>query len=78
MTSNQTCNAMIVDVLEELSQEGVTNLCPSIERLFNELMKIEREQVLQVLQMREIPFYPQCLEKGERPERALRLAISIS
>ncbi len=108
MTSNQTYNAMIVDVLEELSQEGVANLCPSLERLFNELMKIEREQVLcaapyersdqrkgyangfknkmlqtrlgklhlQVPQTREIPFYPQCLEKGERSERALRLAIA--
>ena len=46
MTSNQTYNAMIADVLDELAQEGVTNLCPSLERLFNELMKIEREQVL--------------------------------
>jgi len=108
MTSNQTYNAMIADVLDELAQEGVTNLCPSLERLFNELMKIEREQVLcaapyersdqrkgyangfknkmlqtrlgklylQVPQTRELPFYPQCLEKGERSERALKLAIA--
>ncbi len=37
---------MIVDVLKDLSQEGVANLCSFLERLFNELMKIEREQVL--------------------------------
>lgn len=108
MTSNQTYNAMIADILEELAQEGISHLCPSLERLFNELMKIEREQVLgaapyersdqrkgyangyknkmlqtrsgklhlQVPQTRDISFYPQCLEKGERSERALRLAIA--
>ena len=46
MTSNQTYSAMIADTLEELSQEGITHLCPALEKLFNELMKIEREQVL--------------------------------
>ena len=65
MTSNQTYNVLIVDVLEALSQEGVTNLCPSLERPFNELMKIEREQVL-------------CAAPRRRSDLAQRLNILLS
>jgi len=38
---------MIVESLEDLSENGIGNLIPTLERLMNELMKIEREQVLQ-------------------------------
>jgi len=38
---------MIVESLEDLSKNGLVNLIPALERLMNELMKIEREQVLQ-------------------------------
>ncbi len=31
---------------------------------------------MQVPQTRGIPFYPQCLERGERSERALKLAVA--
>lgn len=106
MISNQ--KLMISALLEELSQEGLGNLCELLSRLFNELMKAEREKVLeaepyertearkgysngfkdkkvhsrfgklelQVPQTRGVPFYPRCLEKGERSERALKLAIA--
>jgi transposase-like protein len=108
MISNKNFTPIIAEILEDLAIQGIDELCPSLQKLFNELMKIEREQVLQakpfertelrkgyangfksknlqtrfgklelnVPQTRDISFYPNCLEKGERSERALRLAIA--
>lgn len=98
----------IEEALELLALHGTDQLRETVERLFNELMKIEREQVLQanpyersdlrtgyangyknktlqtrlgsleldVPQTRNVQFYPSCLEKGERTEKALKLAIA--
>jgi putative transposase len=103
MISNKNYSNSINDVLEFISNHGLTDLNKSLQNLFNELMKIEREQILQaehyerselrkgycngyknktlqtrlspidldVPQTRGINFYPSCLEKGERTERAL-------
>jgi len=108
MISNKLLNAHVIEALNSLSQEGLVSLNPVLERLLNELMKIERETVvgashyersedrkgycngfkdktlatrsgklnLKVPQTRGIAFYPQCLERGERSERALKLAIA--
>lgn len=108
MISNKLLNPRIIEALGSLSEEGLISINPVLEKLFNELMKIEREEVigagryersedrkgycngfknktlatrsgkleLQVPQTRGISFYPQCLEKGERSERALRIAIA--
>jgi putative transposase len=108
MISNLKYTPLIVEALEELANQGVEGLCPSLEKLFNELMLIEREQFLQagpyertdqrkgyangfknkMLQTRQgnlhlqVPktrtseFYPTCLEKGLRSERALGLAVA--
>ncbi len=108
MISNSTYAPVINALVEELGQQGLHGLGELLSRLFNELMKTEREQVLhagpyertearkgyangfkdktvqarfgklelQVPQTRGIAFYPQCLEKGERSERALKLAIA--
>src|SRR6056297_523173 len=108
MTSNSKFSPLIEDALSELTTQGVECLGPALEKLFNELMLIEREQVLQaapyercdsrqgyangfknkmlqtrfgklelqVPKTRDIPFYPSCLEKGTRSERALGLAIA--
>ena len=108
MISNSTYAPVINALIEELGQQGLHGLSELLSRLFNELMKSEREQVLQagpyertearkgyangfkdktvqtrfgklelqVPQARGIAFYPQCLEKGERSERALKLAIA--
>jgi len=108
MISNKNYSNSINDVLEFISNHGLEDLNKSLQNLFNELMKIEREQVLQaeryerselrkgycngyknktlqtrlgpidldVPQTRGIDFYPSCLEKGERTERALKLAIA--
>ena len=108
MTSNQKYSPLIEEALMELADQGIQSLCPALEKLFNELMLIEREQVLhaspyerteerkgyangfknkmlhtrigklqlQVPQARDFPFYPKCLEKGTRSERALGLAIA--
>jgi putative transposase len=108
MISNLKYTPLIGEVLEELASQGVEGLCPSLEKLFNELMLIEREQFLQaipyertdrrkgyangfkdkMLQTRlgklqlQVPktrsseFYPSCLEKGLRSERALGLAMA--
>lgn len=108
MISNSTYAPVINALVEELGQQGLHGLSELLSRLFNELMKTEREQVLQagpyertearkgyangfkdkmiqtrfgklelqVPQTRGIAFYPQCLEKGERSERALKLAIA--
>lgn len=108
MISNKLLNPTIIEALNSLSQDGLINLNPVLEKLMNELMKLEREQVigagpyerteerkghcngfknktlvtrsgklnLKVPQARGIEFYPQCLEKGARSERALRIAIA--
>lgn len=108
MISNSTCAPMVSAIIEELAHQGLDNLSELFSRLFNELMKAEREHVLkaapyertearkgyangfknktvqarfgklelEVPQTRGIAFYPQCLEKGERSERALKLAIA--
>ena len=108
MTSNQTLSPLVAEVLNELAMSGLECLTPTLEKLLNELMLMERNQVLQAapyqrteqrkgyangfknktLQMRcgklqlqvpktrEEPFYPSCLEKGMRSERALQLAIA--
>lgn len=100
--------SLIEEALAELADQGLESLCPALEKLFNELMLIEREQVLQaspyertderkgyangfknkmlhtrigklqlqVPQARGLPFYPKCLEKGTRSERALGLAMA--
>jgi putative transposase len=108
MISNQKYSPLIEEALIELADQGIESLCPALEKLFNELMLIEREQVLQaspyerteerkgyangfknkmlhtrigklqlkVPQARDLPFYPKCLEKGTRSERALGLAMA--
>ncbi|NGX26855.1 MAG: hypothetical protein K940chlam6_00781 [Chlamydiae bacterium] len=47
MTSNPKYSLLIGEALEDLSKQGIENLCPVLERMFNELMLIERGQVLQ-------------------------------
>jgi len=108
MISNKLLNPHIVEALTSFAQEGLISLNPVLEKLMNELMKLEREEVigashyertedrkgycngfknktlltrsgkleLQVPQTRGIAFYPQCLERGERSERALKLAVA--
>lgn len=108
MISNKLLNPHIIEALTSLSEEGLISLNPVLEKLMNELMKIEREEVigashyersedrkgycngfknktlatrsgkleLKVPQTRGIAFYPQSLERGERSERALKLAVA--
>lgn len=108
MISNSSYGPMVSAIIEELAFQGLDNLSELFSRLFNELMKAEREKVLEaapyertearkgyangfkdkkiqtrfgqlkleVPQTRGIAFYPQSLEKGERSERALKLAIA--
>lgn len=108
MISNKLLNPHVLEALTSLSEEGLVSLNPVLEKLMNELMKLEREKVigaspyerteerkghcngfknktlqtrlgkldLKIPQTRGINFYPQCLEKGERAERALKLAVA--
>ena len=108
MISNLKYSPLIEEALTELSQQGLEALGPSLERLFNELMLIEREEAihaspyertherkgyangfknkmlhtrigklqLKVPQVRDLDFYPKCLEKKTRSERALGLAMA--
>ena len=108
MISNSTYAPIIQTLVEELGQQGLHGLSELLSRLFNEMMKAEREHALQAgpyertesrkgyangfkdktvqtrfgkLQLQVpktwgINFYPQCLEKGQRSERALKLAIA--
>ena len=108
MISNQKYSPLIAEALLELAEQGIESLCPALEKLFNELMLIERNQVLQaspyerteqrkgyangfknkmlqtrigklhlqVPKTRDLQFYPKCLEKGTRSERALGLALA--
>ena len=108
MNLDRNLTPLIVEALEELADQGITQLGSALEKLFNELMKIEREQILnaapyerseerkgyangfknkmlqtrfgkihlEIPQTRDVPFYPSCLEKGERTEKALKLALA--
>ena len=108
MISNQKYSPLIAEALEELAGQGIESLCPALEKLFNELMIIEREEALKagpyertdqrkgysngfknkmlqtrigklklkVPQTRDFSFYPSCLEKGTRSEKALHLALA--
>lgn len=108
MISNSSVAPVVNALVEELAHQGLDGLSELISRLFNELMKAEREHALQALpyertearkgyangfkdkriqtrfgmldlqvpKTRDLSFYPQCLEKGERSERALKLAIA--
>jgi putative transposase len=108
MISNSTNINIIHELIEQLGQQGLHDLSDLLSKLFNEMMKAEREHALQaapyertdsrkgyangfkdkkiqtrlgplqlqVPQTRGIAFYPRCLEKGERSERALKLAIA--
>ncbi|KIC76742.1 hypothetical protein DB41_ES00010, partial [Neochlamydia sp. TUME1] len=99
---------IIAEILEGLIKGGTDNFAPVIEKLLNELMKIERKKCiwaesyerteerkgysngfkdktlstrsgllkLKIPQVRGLKFYPSCLEKGCRSERALKLAIA--
>ena len=39
-------NETIVEILEDLAKQEIYNLSPTLQKLYNELMKIEREQIL--------------------------------
>ncbi len=108
MASNQLFSPLIAEALEELNFKDMEGLCPTLQKLLNELMLIERERALkaapyertegrqgyangfkdktlqtrlgklhlQVPQTRDTPFYPSVLEKGQRSEKALALAVA--
>lgn len=108
MISDIIKSKMIAEILEGLICGGTENFASIIEKLLNELMKIEREKCigaqpfersedrkgysngfkdktlqtrsgplrLKIPQVRDLEFYPSCLEKGCRSEKALKLAIA--
>jgi len=108
MASNQLFSPLIAEALEEINFKDMEGLCPTLQKLLNELMLIERERALkaapyertegrqgyangfkdktlqtrlgklhlQVPQTRDTPFYPSVLEKGQRSEKALALAVA--
>lgn len=108
MISNKTNKALISEILEEFANNGISQLKETLERLFNQLMLAEREEVigaapyertperkgysngfkekrlltrsgeleLLVPQTRGTDFYPSCLEKGEKVEQALKVALA--
>jgi putative transposase len=108
MISDIVKSKMIAEILEGLIQGGTENFAPVLEKLLNELMKIEREKCigaqpfertedrkgysngfkdktlqtrsgplqLKIPQVRNLEFYPSCLEKGCRSEKALKVAIA--
>lgn len=99
---------MIAEILEGLITGGTENFAPVLEKLSNELMKIERENCigaqpsertedrkgysngfkdktlqtrsgplqLKIPQVRDLEFYPACLEKKCHSEKALKVAIA--
>jgi putative transposase len=99
---------ILIEALDELSERGLEDLRSAFERIFNELMKMERESILNaapyertelrkgyangfkdkklitrfgqldldVPKTRNIAFYPSCLEKGERSEKALKTVLA--
>jgi putative transposase len=105
MISNSTYAPVINALVEELGRQGLHGLSELLSRLFDELMKAEREQVLQagpyertearkgyangfkdktvqtrfgklelqVPQTRDIAFYPQCLEKGGKIRKGIKI-----
>lgn len=108
MISDIIKSKMIAEILEGLITGGTENFATVLEKLLNELMKIERENCigaqpfertegrkgysngfkdktlhtrsgplnLKIPQVRDLEFYPSCLEKGCRSEKALKLAIA--
>jgi putative transposase len=46
MIPSKLYSPIIADILGELAEQGVCDLCPTLQKLFNELMKMEREEVL--------------------------------
>jgi len=108
MISNKSNKAMIQEILEDFTSQGINQLKDSLERLFNQLMIAEREDFigagpyersndrrdysngfknkslltrsgkldLKVPQVRSGSFYPSSLEKGEKVEQALKLALA--
>lgn len=108
MISDIINSKVVQEILATLIHGSIGGLAPVLEQLYNELMRIEREQHLgaapyersesrrgyangfkdktvrtasgamhlKVPQVRGIEFYPSCLEKGCRSERALKLAIA--
>ena len=46
MISNQTFSPLIAEALEELNFKDMEGLCPTLQKLLNELMLIQREQAL--------------------------------
>lgn len=108
MISNKSNKAMIQEILEDFTSQGINQLKESLERLFNQLMVAEREGFigagpyersndrrdysngfknkslltrsgklnLKVPQVRSGNFYPSPLEKGEKVEQALKLALA--
>ncbi len=108
MISDIVKSKMIAEILEGLIHGGTENFAPVLEKLLNELMKIEREKCigaqpfertedrkgysngfkdkmlqtrsgplqLKIPQVRDLEFYPSCLEKGCRSEKALKVAIA--
>jgi len=107
MVSDIIKSKMIAEILEGLISGGTENFAYVLEKLLNELMKIEREKCigaepferteerkgyangfkdktlytrsgrlqLKIPKVRDLEFYPSCLEKGCRSEKALKLAI---
>jgi len=108
MISNNNISPLVIEALNDLVRHGLVDIQTAMEKLFNALMTIERECVLQakpyersefrqghangfkdktlhtrcgdlhlkVPQTRDSSFYPSCLEKGERTERALKLTLA--
>lgn len=108
MISNNNITPHVIEALNDLTRLGLADLRETMEKLFNALMVIERECVLQakpyersefrqghangfkdktlhtrcgdlhlkVPQTRDSSFYPSCLEKGERTERALKITLA--
>ena len=111
MTRHKECNRL-GDVLELLIEQGFEGMARAIELLYNEAMKLEREDFLRaashertperrgyangfkgktvkskvgevklkIPQVRDVKdgegFYPTALDRGERSERALKLALA--
>lgn len=95
-------------LVQLIAENGFDGMANAIEILFNEAMKLQRDEALnaqpyertderrgyangfkpkrvntrfgevdlQVPQTRDVPFYPDVLERGERSEKALKLAVA--
>ena len=60
MTSNSLYGPMLSGIIEELAFQGLDNLNELFSRLFNELMKAERENVLEA-----VPYERTEARKGQ-------------